>query len=66
MEYKLFKVTYSDDPSRLAGGETLEKLTTTLMRPIGSNAGSIRKMNRFKGLKIHNISLINKGKIGKN
>ena len=66
MEYKLFKVTYSDDPSRLAGGETLEKFTTTLMRPKGSNAGSIRKMNRFKGLKIHNISLVGTKNIGKN
>ena len=47
-------VTFSDDPSRLAGGETLEKLTTTIN---ATSPAAVRRNPMFEGLKIIKIQL---------
>lgn len=58
-----YKVIYSDDPSRLAGGEKLDKVSRVLG---GSSTAEIKRMPMFNGLKIHSIKKIGSFNLGKN
>jgi len=51
---KKYTVTYSDDPIRMADGEKLDKLKTTIN---ASSPAAIRRNPMFEGLKIHKIKL---------
>ena len=51
---KRYTVTYSDEPWRMAGGEKLEMLKTTIN---ASSPAAVRRNPMFEGLKIHKIKL---------
>ena len=51
---KRYTVTYSDEPWRMAGGEKLDILTTTIN---ASSPDAVRRNPMFEGLKIHKIKL---------
>ena len=51
---KKYTVKYSDDPIRMADGEKLDKLKTTIN---ASSPAAIRRNPMFEGLKIHKIKL---------
>ncbi len=57
MKLNKYKVIYSDDPGRLAGGEKLEKVSRVLG---GSSSAEIKRMPMFNGLKIISIKKIGK------
>ena len=52
---KKYIVTYSDEPSRMADGEKLDILKTTIN---ASSLAAVKRNPMFEGLKIHKIKLV--------